>query len=210
MQVIHASQVLTPDGWRSDLEVTIGENGRIHQVGPISRAATHRSALLLPAPLNLHSHAFQRAMAGLTEAKGPDPRDSFWSWRQLMYKFLDQLTPEDVEAIAGLVFMEMLEAGYGAVAEFHYLHHDVGGVPYGALAEMSERIVAASQQAGIGLTLLPVHYQYGGCDLWQWSLASVFTSMQLSIVLLTTCGSITHPPVVTRTLASYEYFKTPL
>ena len=165
MQVIHASQVLTPDGWRSDLEVTIGENGRIHQVGPISRAATHRSALLLPAPLNLHSHAFQRAMAGLTEAKGPDPRDSFWSWRQLMYKFLDQLTPEDVEAIAGLVFMEMLEAGYGAVAEFHYLHHDVGGVPYGALAEMSERIVAASQQAGIGLTLLPVHYQYGGCDL---------------------------------------------
>jgi formimidoylglutamate deiminase len=122
-------------------------------------------ALLLPAPLNLHSHAFQRAMAGLTEARGPDPRDSFWSWRRLMYKFLDQLTPDDVEAIAALVFMEMLEAGYGAVAEFHYLHHDVGGVPYGKLAEMSDRIVSAALQTGIGLTLLPVHYQFGGCDL---------------------------------------------
>jgi formimidoylglutamate deiminase len=122
-------------------------------------------ALLLPAPLNLHSHAFQRAMAGLTEARGPDPRDSFWSWRRLMYSFLDQLTPDHVEAIAALVFMEMLEAGYGAVAEFHYLHHDVGGAPYGNLAEMSDRIIAASVLSGIGLTLLPVHYQFGGCDL---------------------------------------------
>jgi len=165
VQVIHAKQALTPGGWQSDLEVAIGPDGRIEQVGPASCEATHRTAVLLPAPLNLHSHAFQRAMAGLTEARGPDPRDSFWSWRRLMYRFLDQLTPDDVEAIAGLVFMEMLEAGYGAVAEFHYLHHDVGGRPYGALAEMSERIVAASEQAGIGLTLLPVHYQYGGCDL---------------------------------------------
>lgn len=165
MQVLHAKQVLTQSGWQSDLEVMIGSNGRIESVGTFSKAPTHRAALLLPAPLNLHSHAFQRAMAGLTEAKGPDPRDSFWSWRRLMYKFLDQLTPDDVEAIAALVFMEMLEAGYGAVAEFHYLHHDVGGVPYGSLAEMSERIVAAADQSGIGLTLLPVLYQYGGCDL---------------------------------------------
>lgn len=165
MQVIHAKQALTTNGWQSDLEVTIGADGRIEHVGPVSQQPTHRTALLLPAPLNLHSHAFQRAMAGLTEAKGPDPRDSFWSWRRLMYTFLNQLTPDDVEAIAGLVFMEMLEAGYGAVAEFHYLHHDVSGVPYASLAEMSERIVAASEQTGIGLTLLPVLYQFGGCDL---------------------------------------------
>ncbi|MCM2563375.1 formimidoylglutamate deiminase [Lutimaribacter sp. EGI FJ00015] len=165
MQVIQAKQALTPGGWQSDVEVVIGENGRIESVGSASQTPTHRAALLLPAPLNLHSHAFQRAMAGLTEARGPDPSDSFWSWRRLMYTFLDQLTPDDVEAIAGLVFMEMLEAGYGAVAEFHYLHHDVGGVPYANLAEMSERIVAASENAGIGLTLLPVHYQFGGCDL---------------------------------------------
>ncbi|MDP5085542.1 MAG: formimidoylglutamate deiminase [Yoonia sp.] len=165
MQIIHAKQVLTPQGWQSDLEVTIDGLGRIAAVTPQSRTPDHRIPVLLPAPLNLHSHAFQRAMAGLTEARGPDPRDSFWSWRRLMYKFLDQLTPDQVEAIAGLVFMEMLEAGYGAVAEFHYLHHGVGGVPYANLAEMSDRIVAAAGTAGIGLTLLPVQYQFGGCDL---------------------------------------------
>lgn len=165
MQIVHAKQALTPSGWQSDLEVVLEASGRIASVGPQVQTPTHRVALLLPAPLNLHSHAFQRAMAGLTEARGPDPRDSFWSWRRLMYKFLDQLTPDHVEAIAGLVFMEMLEAGYGAVAEFHYLHHDVGGVPYTNLSEMSDRIVAAAIHSGIGLTLLPVYYQFGGCDL---------------------------------------------
>ena len=165
MQIIHAKQALTPTGWQSDVEVTLDAGGRIAGLGAQLRAPTSRVALLLPAPLNLHSHAFQRAMAGLTEARGPDPKDSFWSWRRLMYKFLDQLSPDQVEAIAALVFMEMLEAGYGAVAEFHYLHHDVGGVPYRNLAEMSERIVSAALTSGIGLTLLPVHYQFGGCDL---------------------------------------------
>ncbi|MEQ8255643.1 MAG: formimidoylglutamate deiminase, partial [Roseovarius confluentis] len=109
-------------------------------------------------------HAFQRAMAGLTETRGPDPRDSFWTWRKLMYRFLDRLTPDHVQAIAELVFMEMLEAGYGAVAEFHYLHHDIGGAPYTDLAEMAGRITQAAQDTGIGLTLLPVHYMQGGCD----------------------------------------------
>jgi formimidoylglutamate deiminase len=165
VQIIHAKQVLTPNGWRSETQVTIDDDGRITSVGAQSEPPTHNVALLLPAPLNLHSHAFQRAMAGLTEARGPDPSDSFWSWRRLMYKFLDQLSPDHVEAIASLVFMEMLEAGYGAVAEFHYLHHDVGGTPYANLAEMSDRIIAAATKAGIGLTLLPVHYQFGGCDL---------------------------------------------
>ena len=164
LQIIHAKQGLLPQGWQNDLEVIIDASGRIASVGRQSRTPTHRTALLLPAPLNLHSHAFQRAMAGLTEARGPDPRDSFWSWRRLMYKFLNQLTPDHVEAIASLVFMEMLEAGYGAVAEFHYLHHDSGGVPFTDLAEMSGRIVSAAVASGIGLTLLPVHYQFGGCD----------------------------------------------
>jgi formimidoylglutamate deiminase len=164
VQIIQASQALLPDGWRADVEVHVDANGRIVHVGPLAGQATARVALLLPAPLNLHSHAFQRAMAGLTEARGPDASDSFWSWRRLMYRFLDQLTPDQVEAIASLVFMEMLEAGYGAVAEFHYLHHDVGGHPHARLSEMSDRIVAAATRAGIGLTLLPVHYQFGGCD----------------------------------------------
>ena len=113
---------------------------------------------------NLHSHAFQRAMAGLSEAKGPAPRDTFWTWRQIMYRFLDHLTPDDIEPIAALVQMEMLEAGYATNVEFHYLHHRPGGGHYDNIAEMSARIAAASARTGIGLTLLPVHYQFGGVD----------------------------------------------
>lgn len=163
MSTIHARQALTPDGWAYDLCVEISD-GRIGRISDDKDSAHQSVDLLLPAPVNLHSHTFQRAMAGLTESRGPDPRDSFWTWRKLMYRFLDQLTPEQVEAIAELVFMEMLEAGYGAVAEFHYLHHNNGGVPYHNLADMAERIVAAAQQTGMGLTLLPVLYMQGGCD----------------------------------------------
>jgi formimidoylglutamate deiminase len=162
--IIHASSALTSQGWQRDVELEIGADGAIARIGPQLGRADHRAALLLPAPLNLHSHAFQRAMAGLTEARGPDAGDSFWTWRRLMFRFLQQLSPDDVQAIAAQVYMEMLEAGFGAVAEFHYLHHDLGGAPYSDLAEMSGRIVAGADQAGIGLTLLPVLYQYGGCD----------------------------------------------
>ncbi|MGB5558685.1 MAG: formimidoylglutamate deiminase [Paracoccaceae bacterium] len=164
MRYIHAKQALTENGWERDIQIDIAPDGRIACVGPKVSAPSHRVDLALPAPVNLHSHAFQRAMAGLTEARGPDPRDSFWTWRKLMYRFLEQLGPDHVEAIAALVFMEMLEAGYAGVAEFHYLHHDVGGKAYANLPEMAERIVAAAQTAGIGLTLLPVLYQFGGCD----------------------------------------------
>src|SRR6056297_1265155 len=164
MQILTADQALMPTGWQQDVEIRIGDDGRIVSVAPMTaRAATHAD-MLLPAPLNLHSHAFQRAIAGLTEARGPDPADSFWTWRRQMYRFLDRLDPDHVEAIAAMVFMEMLEAGYGAVAEFHYLHHTVNGQPHDDPAEMSARIVAAAQGAGIGLTLLPVLYQWGGCD----------------------------------------------
>lgn len=162
--VIHAKEALTATGWQRDVAVTIGTDGRIAAIGPASGTADRAVDLLLPAPTNLHSHAFQRAMAGLTETRGPDARDTFWTWRQLMYRFLERLTPEDVEAIAAQVFVEMLEAGYAAVAEFHYLHHDIGGDPYADPAELSARILAAADDAGIGLTLLPVLYQTGGCD----------------------------------------------
>jgi len=120
--------------------------------------------ILLPAPANCHSHAFQRAMAGLTEKRGKSESDSFWTWRKLMYRFLDKLTPDQVQAIAAFVQMEMLEAGFGSVAEFHYLHHQVNGSPYARLSEMADRIAVASTQSGIGLTMLPVQYQFGGCD----------------------------------------------
>ena len=161
MPILCAETALLPDGWARDVQVEVSE-GRIVAVttGVAERA---QIGCLLPAPVNLHSHAFQRAMAGMTERRGPTP-DGFWTWRALMYRFLDHLTPDDVQAIAAFQQMEMLEAGYGCVAEFHYLHHRPGGAPYADLAEMSGRIVASAQQSGIGLTLLPVLYEQGGCD----------------------------------------------
>lgn len=164
MTVLWAERALLPDGWASNVRVEIGQDGRIAQVRTDAEPGGQRVELLLPGMANLHSHAFQRAMAGLSEARGPHPRDTFWTWRQIMFRFLDQLTPDDVETIAALVQMEMLEAGFATNVEFHYLHHQPGGVPYANLAEMSERIAAAAARTGIGLTLLPVHYQFGGCD----------------------------------------------
>lgn len=164
MKVLWAEQALLADGWAQGVRLRIDGGGRIAEVAAGVEPEGERHAILLPAPANLHSHAFQRAMAGLTERRGPDPRDSFWTWRQLMYRFLDRLDPEDVEAIAAFVQMEMLEAGYACNVEFHYLHHRPGGLPYDDLAEMSARIAAAAQTTGIGLTLLPVLYQHGGCD----------------------------------------------
>ena len=160
MTVLFAETALLPDGWARDVRVEVA-GGRI--VAVAAGVKGNGFGCLLPAPVNLHSHAFQRAMAGMTERRGPTP-DSFWTWRTLMYRFLDHLSPDDVQAIAAFVQMEMLEAGYAGVAEFHYLHHQPGGAAYADLAEMSGRIVAAAGDSGIGLTLLPVLYEQGGCD----------------------------------------------
>ncbi|MGI9475876.1 MAG: formimidoylglutamate deiminase [Hyphomicrobiaceae bacterium] len=163
---LFARQALLPTGWAENVSVEILSDGRLGAVtaDAVPPPAAHTVGILLPSPVNVHSHAFQRAMAGLTERRGPDPQDSFWTWRNLMFRFLDRLTPDHVEAIAAYVQMEMLEAGYATSVEFHYLHHQPGGQPYDNLAEMAERIIAAGVQSGIGLTLLPVHYQFGGCD----------------------------------------------
>lgn len=164
MKTVWAKQALTAVGWQTDVRITIDDDGMIQTVEAGVQPSGERVGVLLPAPANVHSHAFQRAMAGMTERRGADPSDNFWSWRKLMYKFLDQLTPDHVEAIAAFVQMEMLEAGFGASVEFHYLHHQADGTPYDNLAELSERIAAAAQTSGIGLTLLPVMYEQGGCD----------------------------------------------
>ena len=165
MPIVHASQALLPDGWTDDVAIHINDAGRITNVRREQTANSDQQVgVLLPAPVNAHSHAFQRAMAGLTERRGPNPNDTFWTWRQLMFRFLDRLTPDHIEAITAFVQMEMLEAGYATNVEFHYLHHQPGGMRYDNLAEMAESIVAAAATTGIGLTLLPVHYQYGGCD----------------------------------------------
>lgn len=168
MPAVHVGAALLPGGWARDVRVAWDAAGRIVAVETEARAqpGDHllRHHALLAAPSNLHSHAFQRAMAGLTERRGPGGRDSFWTWRGLMYRFLEQLTPEDVAAIAAQVQVETLEAGFAAMAEFHYLHHAPGGGEYADLAEMSGRIVQAAAETGIGLTLLPVLYHQGGVD----------------------------------------------
>lgn len=163
MTTLWAKTALLPTGWADDVQIEI-DGAQIVDVTSGAPLKGERFDILLPAPANAHSHAFQRAMAGLTERRGPDPRDSFWTWRQLMFRFLDRLDPDQIEAIAAFVQMEMLEAGYACNVEFHYLHHGPGGVPYADLAETGARIAAAAATSGIGLTLLPVHYQYGGLD----------------------------------------------
>ena len=112
---------------------------------------------------NLHSHAFQRAMAGLAERQS-HPEDSFWTWRELMYRFAGKVTPESQYAIATQLYVEMLEAGYTSVCEFHYLHHAPDGRPYDDPAAMAKSLVAAAHDTGIRLTLLPVLYMSGGFD----------------------------------------------
>ena len=163
MTILWAEQALTGAGWRDAVRVEI-EAGRIVGLTAGATPEGERVGILLPAPANLHSHAFQRAMAGMTERRGADATDSFWTWRQLMYRFLVHLTPDDVGAISAFVQMEMLEAGYACVTEFHYLHHGAQGQSYDNPAEMSERVIAAAVETGIGLTLLPVLYRRGGCD----------------------------------------------
>ena len=163
MQYIWARTALTKTGWQPDVLIGVGDDGLIATIDSSAKPQGQQVRVILPAPVNLHSHAFQRAMAGLTEARGANASDSFWTWRQLMYRFLDHLTPDHIEAITAFVQMEMLEAGYASVAEFHYLHHQPGGQPYDDLAELSARISAAAATTGIGLTLLPVLYEHGGC-----------------------------------------------
>jgi formiminoglutamate deiminase len=159
---LHAKTALLPEGWANDVRVTIA-GGTITQIetGVSPHGADETHGVIVPAMSNLHSHAFQRAMAGLAEVRGPGS-DSFWSWRTLMYKFALSMTPEQMEAVAAQLYMEMLEAGFARVGEFHYLHHDADGRPYGNIAELAERIGAASADTGIGLTLLPVFYAHSG------------------------------------------------
>jgi formiminoglutamate deiminase len=153
---------LLPDGWARDVRIGV-TSGRIVSLDrDAGRAAGDQGGgVALPGVANVHSHAFQRAMAGLTEARGPSD-DDFWTWRELMYRFLDRGEPDEIEAITALAFMEMLEGGFTRVAEFHYLHNDPSGAAYADRAEIAARIVAAAQATGIALTMLPVFYAHSG------------------------------------------------
>lgn len=161
-ETLHLAAALLPQGFAADVKLTI-EHGTITAVeaGAPRQAGDKRlSGLALPGMPNLHSHAFQRGMAGLSERRGA-PEDSFWTWREVMYRFLDRLDPDDVQAIAAQAFVEMLEGGFTALAEFHYLHHDKDGRAYANIATMGEAIAAAAAETGMGLTLLPVLYRFG-------------------------------------------------
>ena len=154
---------LLPTGWATDVLIGFA-NGRIDAVeaGVVPpEGAVPLPGIGLPGIGNLHSHSFQRGMAGLAERGGPRD-DHFWTWREVMYRFLAVLDPDEVEALAALAFMEMLESGFTGVAEFHYLHNAPDGSSYAAPAELAARIAAAAQATGIGLTLLPVFYAHGG------------------------------------------------
>ena len=164
MAAIFAEQALLSDGWHRNVRLT-AKNGHIASIGSDASAqpGDERHAIVLPGMPNLHSHAFQRGQAGLAEVRGPDA-DSFWSWREVMYRFALSMTPEQVEAVAAQLYVEMLEAGFSRVGEFHYLHHDINGRPYSDIGEMAGRIAAAATDTGIGLTLLPVFYAHSGFD----------------------------------------------
>lgn len=159
---IFANRACLPDGWAENVRLQL-RDGVIQTVTPDVDPGGLCVDTLLPALSNLHSHSFQRAMAGMTETRAQG-RDSFWSWRARMYRMLDHLGPEEVGAAAELAFVEMLEAGFAAVGEFHYLHHAPGGQLYDDPAELSARIMAAARDTGIGLTHLPVLYTQGGLD----------------------------------------------
>lgn len=162
MENLHFDSALLPDGWARNVRVEIAE-GRIARLQRDAAAAPRdeRAKVALPGMPNVHSHAFQRGMAGLTEYRGATA-DNFWSWRELMYRFCARMTPEDLEAVSAMAFVEMLEGGFTRVGEFHYVHHDSSGKPYADPAEMARRVAAACNETGIGLTLLPVFYAHAG------------------------------------------------
>jgi formiminoglutamate deiminase len=163
MTLLHLEQALLDGRIVSDVAVLV-EGGVVVSATPgvaRKRGAVRVKGLTLPGMPNLHSHAFQRGMAGLGERRGASD-DSFWTWREVMYRFLDRLNPDDVAALAAQAYAEMLEGGFTGVCEFHYLHHDIDGRPYGDLAAMAGAIAQAAHETGIGLTLLPVFYRHGG------------------------------------------------
>ncbi|MEO8018669.1 MAG: formimidoylglutamate deiminase [Pseudomonadota bacterium] len=158
----HFASALLPQGWAKNVrvEVAAGRFAAVESNAPAAAGDEH-VAVALPGVGNVHSHGFQRGMAGLTEYRGP-AADNFWSWRTLMYRFVARMTPEDLEAITAQAYIEMLESGFTRVGEFHYVHHDPDGKPYQDPAETAVRVVAAAHSTGIGLTLLPVFYAHGG------------------------------------------------
>ena len=164
MDKLFFNHLLLPHGWASDVAVTLGADGNIAAIAPgASPSGLERHHIGLPGVVNAHSHAFQRAMAGLAEYQSA-ARDTFWTWRKVMYRFANQVTPEDQQAISAHLQIELLKQGFTSLVEFHYLHNQPGGKPYANRAEMALATIAAAKQSGIGLTLIPALYMTAGFD----------------------------------------------
>ncbi|MDB5962765.1 MAG: formimidoylglutamate deiminase [Massilia sp.] len=162
-----ARHALLPGGWALDVAIEWNADGVITAVNPNAGAVAgiDTETLVIPGIVNLHSHAFQRAMAGLAETAGDSAAytdDSFWTWRELMYRFAGRITPEQLEAVAAQLFVDCLRHGFTSVCEFHYLHRQPDGALYARPAEMAERVAQAAVDTGMGLTMLPVLYSHGG------------------------------------------------
>ena len=173
MTALFARHALLPDGWRRDVLLQWGTDGRFTAVtadatatagmetAGIEAAGIETVDYVLPGMINLHSHSFQRALSGLAEIAGDGP-DSFWTWRDLMYRFALGIAPEQMEAIAAQLFAECLRHGYTSICEFHYVHRAPDGALYADAAETARRVIAAARHAGIGITMLPVLYAHAG------------------------------------------------
>jgi len=163
LQTIRCASLLTPAGWRRDCVIRLNEEGRIESIVDDSTATAELilTGLVIPGIPNLHSHAHQRAIVGLTEHRAAD-HDDFWGWREMMYRANAAINPDQLQDIARYLYIDMLRQGYTSVTEFHYLHHQPNGLPYQNPAEMSERLIAAADEAGIAIALLPVLYCRGG------------------------------------------------
>ena len=171
MLQFHAAAALLPAGWARNVLIQADAAGTILSITPDAPAggAERLAGTVLPGIPNLHSHSFQRAMAGLTERRSPPEarnaeggEDSFWTWRHTMYRFVGRFSPEDAEAVAAQLQAECLEWGFTSIAEFHYLHHQPDGTPYARREEMALRQLAAARRSGIGITMLPCLYRHGG------------------------------------------------
>jgi formimidoylglutamate deiminase len=163
MSVFFAERVLLPAGWANNVRFEVSADGFLTKVQADSerQGAELINGPVLPGMPNLHSHAFQRAMAGLAEVAG-NPNDSFWTWRDLMYRLVGQISPQQLGVIARQLYIEMLKGGFTSVAEFHYVHQDTDGKPYADPAELALQVSQAASSVGIGMTLLPVLYTHSG------------------------------------------------
>lgn len=164
MKVYKIDSLVQKDHVLKDVFVEIGQDGKIVGIQTdCSGDYDVINGMVLPGFQNAHSHCFQYAMAGMAEIHSTENEpDDFWSWRDSMYKIALQISPEQLESVATMLYSEMLRFGYTEVAEFHYLHHDKNGDPYSNLSEMGERLMAAAQKVGMKITLIPIFYQKGG------------------------------------------------